>query len=256
MPSLVASYGGPGVPGLDGRVCYHTRPSNPGTPGPQKLATIDGTIRSRVLFLSGPPERGPSLSSGETPISTVDSDKDQYLAALVARHGATLEKYLARKLDSPEDAAEVAQEAFLRLHRMQQPENLDNARAFLYQVASNLAVDQLRRRQLHFRFLNLEKAMGTEGEPADINASAASPEQIFGARERLATIYQAVDELPFRVKQAFLLHRKNGMSYGAIAQQMDVSVSSVEKYILQALKHCRERLASYYPEDDEKGKKS
>ena len=84
----------------------------------------------------------------------MDSDKDQFLAALVARHGATLEKYLARKLDSPEDAAEVAQEAFLRLHRMAQPEDLDNARAFLFQVASNLAVDQLRRRQLHFRFLN------------------------------------------------------------------------------------------------------
>ena len=174
------------------------------------------------------------------------SNKDQFLAELVALHGVPLEKFLARKLGNPEDAAEVAQDAFLRLHRMQEPENLDNARAFLFQVANNLAIDQLRRRKLYFRFLNAEKNLAPEGEPIDINAIAASPEHIISAREKLAAIYQAVDELPFKVKQAFLLHRSKGMSYNDIASQMDVSVSSVEKYILQALKHCRAKLAAYY----------
>jgi RNA polymerase sigma-70 factor (ECF subfamily) len=184
----------------------------------------------------------------------VTSSKDKFLAELVALHGVPLEKFLARKLDSPDDAAEVAQDAFLRLHRMEQPENLDNARAFLFQVASNLAIDQLRRRTLHFRFLNAEKSLSTDGEPTDINAIGASPEQIISAREKLAAIYQAVDELPFRVKQAFLLHRKTGLSYRDIAQQMDVSVSSVEKYILQALKHCRSRLSAYYEDENSTSK--
>lgn len=172
------------------------------------------------------------------------SEKDQFITALVTEHGTTLEKYLTRKLDSPEDAAELAQEAFVRLHRLEQPENLDNARAFLFQVASNLAVDQLRRRQLHFRFLKAEKSLSDEGEMPDLNAAGASPEQILGARERLAAIQAAIEELPFKVKQAFLLHRQNGMPYSAIAEQMGVSVSSVEKYILQALTHCRSRLAA------------
>jgi RNA polymerase sigma factor (sigma-70 family) len=179
----------------------------------------------------------------------VPSNKDNFLADLVALHGVPLEKFLTRKLSSPEDAAEVAQDAFLRIHRMAEPENLDNARAFLFQVANNLALDQLRRRTLHFRFLNAEKSLSTDGEPIDINAIGASPEQIISAREKLAAIYQAVDELPFKVKQAFLLHRKTGLSYSDIAQQMDVSVSSVEKYILQALKHCRARLAAYYEDE-------
>ena len=177
------------------------------------------------------------------------SNKDNFLADLVALHGVPLEKFLARKLSSPEDAAEVAQDAFLRIHRMAKPENLDNARAFLFQVANNLAIDQLRRRTLHFKFLNAEKSLSNDGEPIDINAIGASPEQILSAQEKLAAIYQAVDELPFKVKQAFLLHRKTGLSYSDIAQQMDVSVSSVEKYILQALKHCRARLAAYYEEE-------
>lgn len=181
----------------------------------------------------------------------VASKKDDFLAELVAQHGLALRKFLARKLDSPEDAAEVSQDAFLRLHRMAEPEKLDNARAFLFQVANNLAIDQLRRRTLHYRFLNTEKSMAAGGEPIDINAIAASPEQIISAREKLEAIYRAVDELPFKVKQAFLLHRKSGLSYNDIARQMDVSVSSVEKYILQALKHCRMRLASYYGDEND-----
>jgi len=176
----------------------------------------------------------------------VASNKDQFLADLVAQHGVALEKFLTRRLDSPEDAAEIAQDAFLRIHRMEEPQQLDNARAFLFQVASNRAIDQLRRRTLHFRFLNSEKNLSTDGEPVDINAIAASPEQIISAQEKLDAIYSAVDELPFKVKQAFLLHRKSGLSYSDIARQMGVSVSSVEKYILQALKHCRARLAQYY----------
>lgn len=182
--------------------------------------------------------------------ANVAQTKDQFIADLVSQHSVPLEKYLARKLDNPDDAAELAQEAFIRLHRLDQPENLDNARAFLFQVATNLAVDQLRRRQLHFKFLKAEKSLSADGEPLDLNAAGASPEQILGAREKLEAIQEAVNELPFKVKQAFLLHRQRGMSYNAIADQMQVSVSSVEKYILQALKHCKKRLAAHYQQDE------
>ncbi len=174
----------------------------------------------------------------------MDRDKQQFLADLVARHSAALEKYLARKLDNPDDAAEIAQEAFLRLHRLEQPASLDNARAFLYQVATNLALDHLRRRQLHFRFLNQEQSTGGLANPDEGRTDGVSPEQIVAARQRLEAIERALDELPFKARQAFLLHRRSGMSYSEIAEQLGVSVSSVEKYILQALKHCRARLGS------------
>ena len=101
----------------------------------------------------------------------------------------------------------------------------------------------MRRRQLHFRFINAEKGQAVNGEPIDLNAAGASPEQVLCAREKLAAIQQALAELPPKAQQAFLLHRQSGMPYSAIAEQMQVSVSSVEKYILQALRHCRAKLA-------------
>jgi len=181
----------------------------------------------------------------------MNDDRAELVRQLVEQHGAALERFLARKLDNSADAAEVAQEAFLRIYRLKQPEQLDNARAFLFQVASNLAIDQLRRRSLHFRFLNAEHRDVTGGDVGELSADVASPEKILSEREKLARIYRVVDGLPEKCRQAFIMHRNSGMSYTEIATELDVSVSSVEKYILQALKECRKELASYYQEGDE-----
>ncbi len=185
----------------------------------------------------------------------MSEDKAQFLEQLVDNYGRSLERFLSRKLDNPADAAEVAQEAFLRVYRLKQPEKLDNARAFLFQVASNLAVDQLRRRSLHYRFLKSEESQGGDSDASESAAGAASPEQILNAREKLARIYEAIDELPAKCRQAFLLHRNSGMSYNDIARELDVSVSSVEKYILQALKQCRRALARYSAEGEDPSEK-
>jgi len=185
----------------------------------------------------------------------MSDDKSRFLEKIIERDGASLERYLTRKLDNPADAAEVAQEAFLRLYRIDHPEQLDNARAFLFQVASNLAIDQLRRRSLHYRFLKTESLELEDTELAHSASTTVSPEKILSAKEKLARIYAAIDELPEKCRQAFLLHRNAGMPYSAIAQEMGVSVSSVEKYILQALKHCRQELVQYYLEADGDDKK-
>ncbi len=170
------------------------------------------------------------------------NDKNQFIAELVAQNQTALEKFLAQRLDSREDAAEIAQEAFLRLHRLDNPEQLDNARAYLYQVAGNLAIDQLRRRKLYYRFLSGEVLEQGEADGPESTASEASPEQLLVATQRLQAVNAAIDELPFKAKQAFLLHRRSGLPYSVIAEQLEVSVSSVEKYILQALRRCREAL--------------
>ena len=177
--------------------------------------------------------------------------KEQFLKQLVESHGSSLERFLSRKLDNPADAAEVAQEAYLRIYRLEQPEKLDNARAFLFQVAANLAVDQLRRRTLHYRFLKTEESLSIDGEFGEATAGAASPEQILKGKQKLARIYAAIEQLPARCRQAFLLHRNSGMSYSDIAKELDVSVSSVEKYILQALKQFRKALLQYSEEGEQ-----
>ncbi len=163
----------------------------------------------------------------------------EVLETLISSQGNALVRFLSRKLGSIDDAQEIAQDAFMRLHRLEHADDLDNARAYLFQVASNMAIDQLRRRKLHARYLEDEALrLGDESEHQD----PGTPEELVAARQQLGLVYRAIEELPVRCRQALMLHRVRGLSYSDIAREMGVSVSSVEKYILEALRHCREHL--------------
>ena len=163
----------------------------------------------------------------------------ELLETLVTSQRSALVRFLSRKLGSVDDAHEIAQDAFMRLHRLEHADDLDNARAYLFQVASNMATDQLRRRKLHARYLADEGArLQDETEHQD----PGTPEDLVAARQQLGLVYRAIESLPLRCRQALMLHRVRGLSYAEIAREMGVSVSSVEKYILEALKLCREHL--------------
>ena len=154
--------------------------------------------------------------------------------------GTPLVRYLAKKTRNNEDANDLAQEAFLRMHRFQQSSQLDNARAFLYRTANNLVIDQMRRDKVHDKYLNSEMLPGQSDEDED--KVAPSAERTVSAEQELDKIYQIVEEMPIKIKRAFLLHRGRDMSYAEIAKEMNVSTSMVEKYISEALKLIRKEM--------------
>ena len=63
-----------------------------------------------------------------------------------------------------------------------------------------------------------------------------SPERVLLAREQVAMVRTVLERLPDRVRSAFVLHRFEELGYAEIAKRLGVSVSSIEKYISQALK--------------------
>ncbi|ROS01474.1 RNA polymerase sigma-70 factor (ECF subfamily) [Sinobacterium caligoides] len=157
----------------------------------------------------------------------------KWLEHLIQQHGTALERFLTRKLNNAEDAAEVAQETFLKLHNLEHANELDDAKAFMYRMAGNMAIDQIRRRDVHDKYISSE--MHDESKYHD-----TSPEQLISAQQQLQRVEQAMNGMSVKARQAFLLHRKSGLSYAQIAEEMNTSVSSVEKLIIQALKHCRQ----------------
>ncbi|MEM1230434.1 MAG: sigma-70 family RNA polymerase sigma factor [Pseudomonadota bacterium] len=146
-----------------------------------------------------------------------------------------LVKYLTARFRNPEEAQEIAQEAWLRFYRLPEPETLQNAKAFLFQTASNLAIDRARRASVEQRYLEQEASdLGRDESP--------TIEQAMQGREELALIEKALHQLPLKCRQAFVMHRVSGLSYPRIAEGLGVSTSMVEKYIIQALKHFRNTL--------------
>ncbi len=156
--------------------------------------------------------------------------KSDFIAELFEQQAAPLVKYLTARFKNVEEAREVAQEAWLRIYRLDHPEELENAKAFLFQTASNLSIDRIRR-------VNLERRHNVFGEEV-----SRSVEDTVDAQQTLNTVESALYELPTKCRQAFVMHRRNNLSYPAIAEQLGVSTSMVEKYIIQALKHFRNKL--------------
>ena len=165
----------------------------------------------------------------------------KFVEKLINEHSATLVRFLARRMNSLEDAEDIAQSAFIRLYTLDEPEKLSNSKAFLFQVAANISIDQLRRKVLHQNYLEREgaKVPGDSIVVGGASIEDISLEREVEARETLKSIYKSLESLPQNPRQAFILNRSKGLTYGEIAKQMGVTVSSVEKYILEALKHLR-----------------
>jgi RNA polymerase sigma factor (sigma-70 family) len=130
-----------------------------------------------------------------------------------------------------DNAADVAQDTFVRiLSRPLDWHTLREPRAYLSTVAHGLMVNQLRRQAMERAYLAALAA-----RPDDV---MPSPESRALVVEALVEIDALLDGLNPKARQAFLLSQLEGLPYAEIAQRLDVSLSMVKKYMLQAVTHC------------------
>jgi len=154
---------------------------------------------------------------------------------LYLRHHAALHRFLRRLLRCEDAAAEVAQDAYLRLLRLAPRMPPDNPRAYLFQVAANAARDRLARDQRRNGVVDGGPLPETACTRPDVEAEAM-------ARDRLRILAAAVDDLPPRCREVFLMSRLDGLGNGEIAGRLGISRNMVEKHIIKAMMHCRRRL--------------
>ena len=138
---------------------------------------------------------------------------------------ASLYRYLDRLSGDPELAADLAQEAFVRLyHRERLP---DDPRGWLAAVASNLFRDERRRSARRKRLLTLHP------DEAPSGTAALSPDEAYGAADDRARVRAALDSLPERDRQMLLL-RFEGYSYREVAHAAGVRETSVGVMLARA----------------------
>lgn len=171
------------------------------------------------------------LAPGEA-ASPADSPVD--IAELFREHNAALLRFAAAKLGSEQEARDVAQEAYVRLLQLDRPETISYLRAFLFKIASNLAMDRLRARR------RMPPAATVIDE--DLVAFDLSPERQCAGQEMVVILRQALLELPAKCRDIFVLHRMEGLSRAEIAVRMGLGERMVRLYMARALEHVRRRL--------------
>lgn len=149
-------------------------------------------------------------------------------------HNTALLRFISARLGSEQEAREIAQEAYVQLLRLNQPEAVSYLRAFLFKTAANLVVDRLRQR-------GRRSHVGSSGN-LDLAVFELSPERQVGSEQEIAVLRAAVDELPPKCRQAFLLQRVHELSTEEIAARMGIHARMIRRYVARALEHVRARL--------------
>ncbi|MEJ2411290.1 MAG: sigma-70 family RNA polymerase sigma factor [Novosphingobium sp.] len=150
-------------------------------------------------------------------------------------HGALL-RYFGRRGIDPESAADLVQEVFARLSQQGALKGVANPQGYLFAAAGNIAMDHFRRGKVRRDYLH-----DAQGE-ALFDSDEISPARIAEGREELGAVVSALNELPARMRNVFILARLEDMPRSAIAEQLGISKRLVELEITQATAWLAERL--------------
>jgi len=157
---------------------------------------------------------------------------------LFAEQGSALQAFLRRRVRRQADAAELAQEVYVRMLRVADMTTIRNPEAYLYTVATNLAREHARQQPSDSRLLDVDDPLLQE-QLAELPAFGGQ----IDTEQRIERLREVLGQLPPKCHAAVVLQYWHGLSYEEIAQRLGVSTHMVKKYLSQALVHCRRRMA-------------
>lgn len=141
--------------------------------------------------------------------------------------------FVKKKVSSKQIAEDITQETFTRVIQSSNANAIKNERAFLYRVAKNVIIDQIRKKK------NINEVCFNEEE--FVQDENKTEEKII-LDNQTQQLMSKIDNLAKKRKQAFILHVLKGYSKKEVADLMDLSLSAVEKHITRATIQLKDEL--------------
>ena len=157
---------------------------------------------------------------------------------MISRYYKELLGFCTRVLKDRDAAADLVQETYSRFLAAEHAgETIQTPRALLYRTARNLMIDEYRRDRV--RQAESLDAM-SEDALADIAHIAPShPEADYAAMQYAKAMSTAIDSLPPRCREAFVMSRFDGLSHQEIADIMGISRNMVAQHIIRGMLTCK-----------------
>ncbi len=167
------------------------------------------------------------------------------LNELMDRHAAKLFHYLVRSLQDEDDAADLAQETFVRVYQNRVKFNpTQQFTTWLSAIASNLVRDRYRWRSRHPQVsLDAENQETEANLKHNLSSAEAAPDEQMQTAERGPTVRKAVAALPVELRQPLILAVYEGLPQAEIAGILNCSIKAVETRIYRARQQLRAGLA-------------
>lgn len=172
-------------------------------------------------------------------------DQDRF-GDIVERYQARLINYLFRLLRNPDEAHDLAQEVFLRVY--QALDRFDPSYRFstwIFRVAQNAAIDQIRKRRL--RLVPLSRPSQDGGEPQEIELPSddRGPYGHLRNSERGEAIQTAIDSLPWEYRELVVLRHYAELPYEEIARLKKMPLGTVKNKLFRGRQMLKEKLQSF-----------
>lgn len=163
------------------------------------------------------------------------------LKGLFLAHRRELLAYLTSRLRDPDVAADLTQEAFLRLAEQNEKgsSSVEYARSYLYRTAHNLAIDHVRQK------VRRKTDATPNDDMLDVADDRPSQEEATHSRQKLERLALIVKELPERTREVFVLNRVEGLNYAQTAECLGISESAVQKHLAKALLYVTQKMRTH-----------
>lgn len=159
-------------------------------------------------------------------------DQAVWFAESVRPHEPALRAFLSRRFSSLPDHDDLVQETYVRLLRISDPQRLVHARAFLFTIARNVAIDRVR----HMRRTPVEPIEDT----AEITSLETAPNvaELLDHAQRHEAMLTALGTLPERCREVMLLRYVDGFSVQEIAQHLGLAAATVRGHLMKGVRDC------------------
>lgn len=167
---------------------------------------------------------------------------------LVQRYSTPLFNFICRFLGDYDQACDVSQQVFMRFYTsLPTLGTREPFKAWLFQVARNCCVDELRRRRryaLHFSQLEMENSDGEVSTLSDIADPGPSPEELMERRDLQHTLQQAIQTLPPKFRSVVLLRYIAQLSFSEIGKMLSMPEATAKTYFHRAKVLLRKTLST------------
>jgi len=164
-------------------------------------------------------------------------DDKAALAVLAATYGNQLRRFLLPRVRMKADVPDIMQEVYLRMLRVPSWESIRSPEAYVFTVARHVLQQHLLRQSAIPPSIELTRLLEQPAAPPD-----EDPILTAVAQECVERLQKSLNRLSPKVQAAFMLHRRDGLSFDEIAQKLGISRAMVKRHILTALVQLRTKL--------------
>jgi RNA polymerase sigma-70 factor (ECF subfamily) len=186
-----------------------------------------------------------TLSFGDNALISSHLEGNEYaFQVLVERYQDKLVNYIYNLVGDYEQAVDLGQETFIRVfkhaHRYHAKYQFST---WIYRIATNLALDEIRRRKRRSRSFTYRLFFQQEEQDIPLEHDGPSPECSLDRKEQIQLLQTALKSLPEKYRLVFVLREVQELSHEEVGKVLKLSVGTVKSRLHRAKKLLRQKLA-------------